>query len=282
MLVHFYSPVPEIADLAARRVWSPKIELAGIDFRPGAQLDRLAALGREFGAECQWPHASPGDDTRFCTNNSRFSYGRAAATRMLIRRFKPRRVIEVGSGSSSRVIASALRRNADEGGAPAEYIDVDPYPKESLRRVPGITRIVQDWVELVDPGLFEQLRENDVLFVDSGHTVRIGGDVNFLVLDVLPRLAPGVLAHFHDIPMPYEYAEVYFTDPNSGCAAPNAIFSRHFSRTRALTRSSWLSTSSCWTIRRNFEQRFRTTVRRFTNVQATALGYGARDDSGAL
>jgi hypothetical protein len=33
------------------------------------------------------------------------------------------------------------------------------------------------------------------------------------VLDVLPVLAPGVVVHFHDIPLPYEYAEVYFTNP---------------------------------------------------------------------
>jgi hypothetical protein len=213
MRVHFYSPVPDIGDLAARKVWSRKSELPGINFRRDAQLALLAALGRELGMECQWPHAPTGDDTEFHTDNSGFSYGCAAATHMLIRRFKPRRVIEVGSGSSSRVIASALLRNAAEGAPPAEYIVVDPYPMEPLRQVPGITRIVQDRIELVALGLFEQLRENDVLFVDSGHTVRIGGDVNFLILDVLPRLAPGVLAHFHDIPMPYEYAEVYFTNP---------------------------------------------------------------------
>ena len=61
--------------------------------------------------------------------------------------------------------------------------------------------------------MFRALGENDILFVDSGHTVRAGGDVNFLVLDVLPVLAPGVVVHFHDIPLPYEYAEVYFTNP---------------------------------------------------------------------
>ena len=54
-----------------------------------------------------------------------------------------------------------------------------------------------------------RLRENDILFIDSGHCVRIGGDVNYLVLDVLPRLAPGVIVHFHDIAMPYEYSKTY-------------------------------------------------------------------------
>lgn len=58
-------------------------------------------------------------------------------------------------------------------------------------------------------------KKNDILFVDSSHTVRIGGDVNFLILEVLPRIKPGVLVHFHDIPIPYEYAEVYYTNPRA-------------------------------------------------------------------
>ena len=45
--------------------------------------------------------------------------------------------------------------------------------------------------------------------------VKIGSDVNFLILEVLPRLKPGVIIHFHDIPMPWEYAEVYARDPAS-------------------------------------------------------------------
>ena len=69
-------------------------------------------------------------------------------------------------------------------------------------------------VELLDPQFFDRLERNDVLFIDSSHTVRIGGDVNFLILDVLPRLAPGVLVHFHDIGMPYEYPKTYATNPS--------------------------------------------------------------------
>lgn len=213
MPVHFYSPVPDIADLAERKVWSRRSELVGIDFRPDAQLALLASLGHEFGQECLWSHAASADDTVFHTDNSGFSYGCAAATHMLIRRYRPRRVIEIGSGSSSRVIAAALRMNEAEGTPSADYCVIDPYPGEALRRVKGIARILQQRVELAEFSLFEQLSENDMLFVDSGHTVRIGGDVNYLILDVLPRLKRGVFAHFHDIPMPYEYAEVYYTNP---------------------------------------------------------------------
>lgn len=52
---------------------------------------------------------------------------------------------------------------------------------------------------------FSQLRSDDILFIDSSHTVKTGGDVNYLFLEVLPRLHPGVIVHAHDIFLPFEY-----------------------------------------------------------------------------
>jgi hypothetical protein len=124
-------------------------------------------------------------------------------------------VIEIGSGNSSLVINAALLRNAeDSASGGAEYTIVDPYPRPILEKgLPGLTRLVKQRVELLDVDFFERLGENDVLFIDSGHTVRIGSDVNYLILDVLPRLASGVIVHFHDINLPREYPKVYATNP---------------------------------------------------------------------
>jgi hypothetical protein len=213
MLVHYYSPVPDVADLRARRVWDRRSPMTGIDMRESQQLALLAELGQEFGAECLWPHAPSREAGEFYTDNSSFSYGCAAATHSVIRRLKPRRVVEVGSGFSSRVIAAALRMNEKDWGERAEYTVVDPLPAQGLERLAGVGRVLRQRVELLDVDVFRTLGDSDVLFVDSGHTVRSGGDVNFLVLDVLPVLAPGVVVHFHDIPLPYEYAETYFTNP---------------------------------------------------------------------
>jgi hypothetical protein len=211
--VHFYSPVPDIKDLQKRNVWNRRSDLLGIDMRVPRQLEFLQELGREFGSECRWPHEYRGNDHEFYTDNSGFSFGCAAGAHMLIRKCKPRRVVEVGSGSSTRVIANALRANAAVGAPAAHYTVIDPYPTDATRTLTGITAVVAEKVECVEPAIFECLKAHDVLFVDSGHTVRIGGDVNFLILEVLPRLARGVLVHFHDIPMPYEYASAYFTNP---------------------------------------------------------------------
>jgi hypothetical protein len=212
MPVHYYSPVPDLADLERRKVWDRRSDLAGIDFRPQAQIAFLNELGQKFGHECDWPPNPTGDPCQFYTENTNFSYGCAASTHCILRYFKPRHVIEIGSGNSSLVIAAALLLNAKDSAA-AEYTIIDPYPRPIIKRgLPGGTQLVNQRAELLDVDFFERLSENDVLFVDSGHTVRIGGDVNYLILDVLPRLAPGVIVHFHDISLPSEYPKVYATN----------------------------------------------------------------------
>jgi hypothetical protein len=53
--------------------------------------------------------------------------------------------------------------------------------------------------------VFDELESGDVLFVDTTHVVKLGSDVNHIVLQILPRLKPGVIVHVHDIFIPYEY-----------------------------------------------------------------------------
>ena len=58
-------------------------------------------------------------------------------------------------------------------------------------------------VQEVDRGVFDQLAEGDILFIDSSHVSKVDSDVNFLYFEVLPRLRKGVIVHIHDIPFPY-------------------------------------------------------------------------------
>lgn len=213
--VHFYSPVPDLDDLERRDVWSRRSDLKGVDFRPEAQVAYLLELGGRYGLECGWPSEPTDDPTMFHTENMTLSFGCAAAAHCIIRERKPRHLIEIGSGMSSIVFSAALELNEADGVQPAEYTVIDPYPSSHLSTLPG-TRptVIPQRVEVVDIDLFEQLERGDILFVDSGHVVRVGGDVNFLLLDVLPRLNPGVIVHFHDIGLPYEYPKVYATNPS--------------------------------------------------------------------
>lgn len=215
MPVHYYSPVPDIRDLELRKVWERQSELGGIDFRPQSQLTLLAEWARKYGDECNWPSQPTPDPNQFYTENNSFSFGCAASTHLVLRQFMPKRVIEIGSGNSSLVISGALHLNRKDGrNTEGEHIIVDPYPRPRIEDgLPGPVHLMRQRVETLEPVFFDALAENDVLFVDSGHTVRTGGDVNFLFLDVLPRLAPGVIVHIHDIGFPSEYPKVYFTNP---------------------------------------------------------------------
>jgi hypothetical protein len=214
MLVHFYSPVPDIKDLFARGLFQKKSTLPGIDFRPEKQLEFLADLGRKYGAECRWPPRPTGaDPAEFFLFNDFFSFGCAASLHTMVRNFKPKRLWEIGSGFSSRIISSALTMNLAEG-FPCDYGIVDPYPGDVVKNhVRGVSRLIQERVQCTDAGMYDELGVNDILFIDSSHSVKFGSDVNFLILEVLPRLAPGVVVHLHDINIPYAPPPTYFTNP---------------------------------------------------------------------
>lgn len=208
--VEYDSPVPDIEDLEQRDYFNYCSSLPGVHWREEEQLMLLTQLGQMFGDECNWPTDSTADPHQYYTENVCFGYGCATGLHCIIRYFQPRLIIEVGSGFSSLVISSALGIN---GEPDSEYIIVDPYPRPIINRLLKVTHVVNQRVELLDVKFFEQLRINDILFIDSSHIVRIGSDVNYLILEVLPRIAPGVIVHFHDIPMPWEYSKAYFTNP---------------------------------------------------------------------
>jgi len=210
--VHYYSPVPDIADLKNRNIWKQRSSLPGIQWDEPGQLQFLALIGKKYGAECHWPAENSGNPTQYYTENNSFIFGCAAAAHCIIRHFKPKRLIEIGSGFSSLIINEALAQNARESH-PCEYVIIDPYPQPFISGLSRLHSLMGQRVELLTPAFFRKLEPNDILFIDSSHMVKIGSDVNFLILDVLPTLNPGVVIHFHDIPMPYEYPESYLTNP---------------------------------------------------------------------
>ena len=213
--VHFYSPIPDFQDLLQRRVWDRRSELVGIDFRVEDQLSFLKTLGSLYGEECHWPYNSTKDPTQFYVRNNSFSYGCAAILHCMMRNTKPNHVIEIGSGFSSLVISAAIQMNiAEENSQSCNYTIIDPYPNKVIESgVLKMTSLVKQRVELLDVNLFTELKAGDILFIDTSHTVKIGSDVNYLILELLPRLAPGVIIHVHDINLPYEYPKVYTVNP---------------------------------------------------------------------
>lgn len=139
----------------------------------------------------------------FFTQNSQFSWLDARTTFVLLRKWRPDRVIEVGSGFSSLLMADVNRRFLD---GQCTLTCVEPYPRPFLKSgVPGISEVIEKKVQDVPLNLFETLSAGDVLFIDSSHVSKTGSDVNYLYFEVLPRLKPGVKIHIHDIFLPNEY-----------------------------------------------------------------------------
>ena len=121
----------------------------------------------------------------------------AAVAYALVRECKPRRIVEVGSGHSTRVLARAL-------AGVGELVAIDPAPRADIAGLPGV-RVVPATLQATPLDLFDGLAAGDILFIDSSHILMPGSDVDVLFNRVLPRLPAGVVVHVHDIFLPFDY-----------------------------------------------------------------------------
>lgn len=127
-----------------------------------------------------------------------------------LRTVRPRRLIEIGSGESTKLAVASLERNARDG-YPCQHICIEPFEAPWLEQLP--VDVIRRPVEQCDLEIFSALEAGDLLFIDSSHIIRPGGDVLFEFLTLLPMLQPGVYVHIHDVYTPRDYP---FTDPTSG------------------------------------------------------------------
>jgi predicted O-methyltransferase YrrM len=197
----FYSPIPDLDALPAD-TFSRRSELPGVRWDLDAQVDHVRSMRPAL--EEFRPLAAGGGAPHDYAPNLSYSVADAAALYATIRTLRPGRVIELGSGHSTLVTAQAARRNAQDG-SPLELEVYDPFPSVVTDDLPGLGRLERVVAQQVPLDTFDRLGSGDVLFVDTTHTVKVGSDVNFIVLEVLPRLAQGVVVHLHDIFLPYEY-----------------------------------------------------------------------------
>ena len=125
----------------------------------------------------------------------------AAVAYTVVRDCKPRRIVEVGSGHSTRVLARAL-------GGLGEIVAIDPAPRADIVDLPGV-RVMSSTLQAVSLEPFAALQAGDVLFIDSSHILMPGSDVDMLLNRVLPMLPEGVLVHIHDIFLPFDYPAIW-------------------------------------------------------------------------
>ena len=199
--VHFYQPIPDTQSLP-ETLWNRPSNLVAVDMNDLVQLDLLRTRFPKFRDEYeQFPTTPPEEPGHFYLNNHLFDGTDALVAYCMTRHFQPQLIIEVGSGFSSLLLGQAATKNNNSA-----LICIEPFPQEFLKHgFRGLRSLIEKKVQDMDLDFFSQLGPGDVLFIDSSHTVKIGGDVNYLFLEVLPRLKPGVIVHVHDIFFPFDY-----------------------------------------------------------------------------
>jgi SAM-dependent methyltransferase len=202
---HFYSPVVDPGELGERAdaIWSaPAFENPSVDYRADAQrhlLAEVAPYAADFDYPLDRPDAARGE---FFERNGRFEGLDARMHFCLLRHFRPRLLVEVGSGFSSLLAADVNHRFLGGG---TEVLCIDPHPPPFLRHVAGLGGVLASRVQDVPEAVFARLAAGDLLFVDSSHVSKTGSDVNAIYLRILPVLRRGVLLHVHDVFLPEEY-----------------------------------------------------------------------------
>ncbi|HLJ27079.1 MAG TPA: class I SAM-dependent methyltransferase [Candidatus Angelobacter sp.] len=204
--VHYMHPVPDLRELKPE-IWSQHSELVGINMNEEVQLGLLAQFTADYKQEySQFPRKKTPVAHQYYVNNGLFESVDGEILYCMVRYFKPARIIEIGSGFSTYAAAQALLMNEKENGKRGTLIACEPYPNKTLEAgFPGLAGLIRQRVEHVPMSQFTTLGKNDILFIDSSHVIRIGGDVQHEFLEILPRLQPGVVIHVHDIFLPAEY-----------------------------------------------------------------------------
>lgn len=183
--------------------------LPGINWNLPEQLSVLTTLN--FADElADLPLEKP-DYLGFYLHNDSFSSGDAEYWYQLIRRYKPARIFEVGSGNSTLMAKLAIQKNQSEDPQyTCSHVCIEPYEQAWLENA-GVS-VHRKLIEEIDFTFFSELSENDVLFIDSSHIIRPQGDVLFEYLELLPRLNKGVIVHIHDIFSPKNYPANWLED----------------------------------------------------------------------
>jgi hypothetical protein len=205
---HFYSPIPSMKDIRKNRkaIFGIPRELPGVDLREQQQLRLVETFAREYYRDQPFRDTRTEGLTYFFRNNA-FCHTDAIMLHCMLRHFRPKKVVEIGSGFSSCVLLDTNRLFLNHS---IECVFIDPYSDvlKTLRggNVDGLN-IVAKRAQDVPLEFFRELTEGDVLFVDSSHVSKVGSDVNHILFNILPALRAGVRVHFHDVFYPFEYPE---------------------------------------------------------------------------
>jgi len=205
---HYYEPFFNSKKL--RKPLSQDRVLDGIDFNTDEQLRILSYF--DYNDELLALPKNKKDSFSFSYDGGSFPRGDSEYYYSIIRHFKPKNIIEIGSGKSTLMALNAIRKNRICNDAyECKMTCIEPFEQRWLKNLNEIV-FLNEKVENIDFSLFKSLCNNDILFIDSSHLIKPQGDVVFEYLEILPKLNPGVMIHIHDIFTPKDYPYEWLID----------------------------------------------------------------------
>lgn len=211
---HFYSPVPSQRDvedhIARLQLSSRATELPAIRMDERAQLNFLECL-KPYYAQVPF-QAAPVEGLLYQFDNPNFTYADGIILFCVMNHLRPRRLIEIGSGFSTCAI---LDTNRVFLNSQTQVTSIEPHAKllrSLVAKSHDSLAIVENKLQDMNLEVFDQLGAGDILFIDSTHISKAGSDVNYIILEILPRIKPGVIIHIHDIYLAFEYPEAWLRE----------------------------------------------------------------------
>jgi hypothetical protein len=203
------STIPTVYDVDRKKL-AQRRQLPGIQLNDANYLSLLKTL-LPYAKEFAGTPVHPTDNCDFWFHNGGFEDYDAISYYAMVRHIKPRRVIEVGCGNSSKILARACAQNIKEG-FPVEWTFIEPYPQEMFLRNQPPGQFIQKRIQDVPLDYFSSLDPGDLLFIDTSHVLKAQSDCCYELIEIIPSLKPGVYLHFHDIFTPYDYPERWLFD----------------------------------------------------------------------
>jgi hypothetical protein len=206
---NFYAPVPTIEEI--QNSWEKKYDqrayLEPSIYDNNFLVHFLKVNLLPYSKAFMPPLEADEKEHIFFWKNPNFSYSDAMAYYCMIRHLKPSSIIEIGAGYSSLIARQALKDNGQ-----GRLTLIEPYPAEFLLNLPDLT-LIQKPIQDVPASFFvDGLGKNDILFIDTTHTVKSGGDCIYIYLKLLPQVKKDVAIHIHDIFLPDMMPEKWMTD----------------------------------------------------------------------
>jgi hypothetical protein len=201
----YYSPLNDCEFLRKNEdLWKNGNALRDIDWNLEGQM-KVARMVGEFVDELRdVPLKRPEGAVEYCWDNHFWNSSDALVQYGILRGLKPGKVTEVGCGWSSLLMQRALEKNE----IPCDVIQIEPYPnREIFKQLPAAWIHNECILQRAPMSAFERLQAGDICFYDGSHCAKTASDVNWFFFEILPRLAPGVVIHIHDIFLPEPYPD---------------------------------------------------------------------------